>query len=242
MPREARRRTSSRLQGDRRARPATAIYDAVDFTPQRVPEGTDHAVVLQLHGPPSGHVDRRRRQRHLRRPPARPLPQRSGDRGGRTAAAGKGAARHPDRHRQDRGRRARPRTRPRSRSPDTRIDPRSGAGAARDQRHVERPLFGDGDGDRLRLQPLERACRHPLAARSDRGPARHLHLPARRRDRRLVVGDGRAEAAPRRTRARRCSPTTRRASSRRSATLRSRGRMHRRLGRQWRRPPRHALQ
>jgi cyclic beta-1,2-glucan synthetase len=33
---------------------AYGYYDAVDFTPQRVPEGTDLRVVLQLHGPPSG--------------------------------------------------------------------------------------------------------------------------------------------------------------------------------------------
>ena len=32
-------------------------------------------------------------------------------------------------------------------------------------------LFGDGDGDRLRLQPLERPRGHALAGRSDRGPA-----------------------------------------------------------------------
>ena len=38
-------------------------YDAVDFTPQRVPEGDRPRHRLQLHGPPPGHVDRGDRQR-----------------------------------------------------------------------------------------------------------------------------------------------------------------------------------
>ena len=82
----------------RRAR-RYGYYDAVDFTPTRVPEGTRLRRRAQLHGPPPGHVDRRHRQRRLRRAHARPLPLRPGDRGGRTAAAGKGAARHPGRRR-----------------------------------------------------------------------------------------------------------------------------------------------
>ena len=47
------------------------------------------------------------------------------------------------------------------------------------------------------------------------------HLPARRQHRRLVVGHRRAEARGRRDGADRSSPTTRRASSNRSASLRS---------------------
>ena len=39
------------------------FYDAVDFTPQRVPEGTDHAVVYNYMAHHSGHVDRRGRRR-----------------------------------------------------------------------------------------------------------------------------------------------------------------------------------
>ena len=39
------------------------FYDAVDFTPQRVPEGDRPRRRLQLHGAPSGHVDRGDRQR-----------------------------------------------------------------------------------------------------------------------------------------------------------------------------------
>ena len=53
----------------------------------------------------------------LRRPHARPLPQRSGHRGGRAAAAGEGAARHPDRDGAHRGRRARQGRRRRARAP-----------------------------------------------------------------------------------------------------------------------------
>ncbi len=47
---------------------------------------------------------------------------------------------------------------PEDRRARTRASSRSVAGAAFDQRHVERPLLGDGDRDRLRLQPLGRAC------------------------------------------------------------------------------------
>ena len=58
MPREA-------VANLERLRPIGALghygfYDAVDFTPQRVPEGDRPRHRLQLHGAPSGHVDRGR--------------------------------------------------------------------------------------------------------------------------------------------------------------------------------------
>ena len=172
---------------------------------------------LQLHGASSGHVDRRGRQRRLRRPHARPLPQRSGDRGGRTAAAGKGAARHSGRDRPHRSRRTDQAAIVVEQSPDTRLVLEPGGGAALHQPDVERPLFGDGDGDRLRLQPLERPRDHALAGRPDRGPARHLSSSCATS---RPANGGRRQPSRRRPRAnsaRRCFATTRRASSRLSA-------------------------
>ena len=146
----------------------------------------------QLHGPPSGHVGRFRRQRHLRRPHARPLPQRPGHRGGRIAAAGKSAARHPDRDRSHRRRRPRHRGN-HLRQPRQPPHPRSAERLAGHQRDVERPVFGDGDGDRHRLQPARRHLDHALAKRPDRRPHGQLPVRARRRDRRMVVGHARSE-------------------------------------------------
>ena len=95
--------------------------------------------------------------------------------------------------------------------------PQPGAGAASHQCDVERPVFGDGDGDRHRLQPLRRHLRHPLAGRSDRGSDGHLPVPSRHRD---AASGGRRRPSRRASRARPHRPisaTTRQASSRRSA-------------------------
>ena len=54
---------------------------------------------------------------------------------------------------------------------------------------VERPLLGDADGGRLGLQPLGRPRRHALARGPDPRRLGQLHLPARRRERRGLVGD-----------------------------------------------------
>ena len=195
---------------------------------------------LQLHGAPPGHVDRGGGQCRVRGPHARPLPQRPGDRIRGTAAAGEGAARHSGRDGAHRGRRAR-RDRHGRAEPGHAADPQPGAGAALDQPDVERPLFGDGDGDRLRLQPLERHGGDALAGRPDRGPAGQLHLPARHRDGRMVVGNGRA--APGAGRALPDAFFRRQGElhqDRRHAALRGRG--DRGVGRQWRGTARHAVQ
>jgi hypothetical protein len=72
---------------------------------------------------------------------------------GRIAAAGKSAARHSDRDRQtEADERSKGETE--VESPDTRIVLDPLRGAAFDQRHVQRPLLGDGHRERLGLQPL----------------------------------------------------------------------------------------
>ena len=54
---------------------------------------------------------------------------------------------------------------------------------------VERPLLRDADRRGLGLQPLGRACRDALARGHDARRLGQLRLPARRRERRGVVGD-----------------------------------------------------
>ena len=140
---------------DRRARPATAIYDAVDFTPQRVPEGTDHAVVYNYMAHHQGMsivavanviFEGRMRDRFHSDPvieAAELLLQEKAPRDIPIATV----APKPTNARNGRNR---------AESPTRGIVLDPAAGAAVDQRDVERPLFGDGDGDRLRLQPLGR--------------------------------------------------------------------------------------
>ena len=76
------------------------FHDAVDFTPSRVPEGNNRAVVYNYMAHHQGMSIVAIANAVLRGPHARPLPQRSGDRIGRAAAAGKGAARHAGLRRQ----------------------------------------------------------------------------------------------------------------------------------------------
>ena len=204
------------------------FYDAVDFTPERVPEGTDHAVVYNYMAHHQGmsvvaianviFEGRMRDRFHSDQviEAAELLLQEKAPRDilistVRTEAAERGAVDVAGASRYA-------------------ADPQPGAGPQGHQRDVERPVFGDGDGDRHRLQPLRRHLRHPLARRSDRGSDGHLPVPARYRERRLVVGDGQPKSARGRNGAD--------AFQRRQGKLRQdrrrdplRGRMHRRIRR-----------
>ena len=132
------------------------------------------------------------RQRAARPGDGRPLPRRSDRRGDRTAAAGAHAAqraRGPATRRggQERGRRSRSRA----------ADPAPVQLAAR--RHpahapaVERAIRGDGDGGRIRLQPMARYGRHPLARGRHLRPLGQLSLRPRHVHRRRAVGRPPAE-------------------------------------------------
>ena len=178
-------------------------HDAVDFTPQRVPEGTDHAVVYNYMAHHQGMsivavanaiFEGRMRDRFHSDPvieAAELLLQEKAPRDIPVATVRTEAD-------------ERVKGVVVEQSPDTRLVLNPASRAALDQPDVQRPLFGDGDGDRLRLQPLGRDRGDALAGRSDRGPARHLHLPARHLDQRVVVGDGGAEEGARTSSARRC--------------------------------------
>ncbi len=134
------------------------FYDAVDFTPQRVPEGTDHAVVYNYMAHHQGMsivavanaiFEGRMRDRFHSDPVIEAAELLLQEKAPRDI---------PIADRAHRGRRTRQGRSGRA-EPGHAAHPRSGGGAALDQRDVERPLFGDGDGDRLRLQPLGRASR-----------------------------------------------------------------------------------
>ncbi len=217
------------------------FYDAVDFTPQRVPEGTDHAVVYNYMAHHQGMsvvaianviFEGRMRDRFHSDPvieAAELLLQEKAPRDilistVRTEAAERGTVEVAADH------------------PDTRLDPQSGAGAEGHQRHVERPVFGDGDGDRRRLQPLRRHLRSRAGrpTRPRTGWARFLFLrDAESGD--MVVGNGRAEER----RGRDCPD----AFQRRQGELRQDrrrdpigGRVHRRIGRKRRGAAHHHLE
>ena len=210
-------------------------YDAVDFTPQRVPEGDRRAIVQNYMAHHQGMsivaianavFEGRMRDRFHSDPVIE---------FGGIAAPGKGAARCSGRHRQAGGGRTQQGRNLRSQPRHAR-NPQPPQGTARDQCHVQRPLFGDGDRDRFRVQPLERSGRDPVAARSNRGSSRHLRLSVGRGVRRLVVRHGGAEA-----RARRDVPNPvlrRQGDVHKDGGLPAFGsRMHRGIGGQRRRPP-----
>ena len=69
------------------------FYEALDYTPARVPEGEERRHRARLHGASSGHDDRRHRRRPVQRRDAAALPCRADRQGERTAAAGAHAAR-----------------------------------------------------------------------------------------------------------------------------------------------------
>ena len=78
-------------------RPAGAarygFYEALDYTAPRLPEGAARGRRARLHGAPPGDDDRRARQRPARRRDARALPRRADGPGDRAAAPGADAAR-----------------------------------------------------------------------------------------------------------------------------------------------------
>ena len=102
--RAARRRATSReprAAARARAWPGRyGFYEAIDYTPDRLPPRHSGGVVLRdLHGAPPGHEPGGARQRAARRPDAAPLPRRPARPGRRAAAAGAdpapGAAEEP---------------------------------------------------------------------------------------------------------------------------------------------------
>ena len=178
----------------RRPAPAGRTASARRSTTRRggCPKGASVAVVQQLHGPPPGDGAGGARQRPQRPGDGRALPRRPDRRGDRAAAPGADAARRAGgpaarRGGEERRRRARPRA----------ADPASVHLAPRrdpaDAPAVERPLRGDGDGRRIRLQPLGRPRGDPLARGRDPRLVGQLPLPARHAHRRGVVGRPPAE-------------------------------------------------
>ena len=114
--------------------------------------------------------------------------------------------------------------------------------SAADAPAVERPLRGDAHGRRLGLQPLARPRRHALARGRDPRRLGQLRLPARRRQRRGLVGRLPAERRRARQLRGRRSPRTAPRFVRRDGDARHHAR-GRRLGRGRRRgPPRLARQ
>ena len=69
------------------------LYEALDYTPARLPEGEDGRDRACLHGAPSGHDRGRARQRASSRHDARALPRRTDRPGHRAPAPGTSAAR-----------------------------------------------------------------------------------------------------------------------------------------------------
>ena len=85
------------------ARGRYGFYEALDFTPSRLPEGQARGDRARLHGASPGHDDRGHRQRAARRRHARALPRRADHAGDRAAAAGAHAARRRGRPSAGRG-------------------------------------------------------------------------------------------------------------------------------------------
>ena len=201
------------------ARGRYGFYEALDYTPSRLPEDAQRRDRARLHGAPSGHDDRRdrrcvaRRRRCATRFHAEPMVQATElllqERTPRDVAVVRpwaaeanvdadGAA---SRHRQAAG-------------DSTTAHDRG----ARDPPAVERPLRGDADRRRLRLQPLAGSRRDALARGCHLRRLGLLHLPARRRQRRGLVG--RLPAQRRRAGQLRCRRSTRTAPSSPAATAR----------------------
>ncbi len=157
---------------------------------------------------------------------------------GGAAAAGEGAARHSGGRpvRTEADERVKADAWP-SKSPDTRLVLNPPQALRCHQSDVERPLLRDGDGDRLGLQPLATTVAVTRwQRRSDRGPAGHLPVPDRHRDR---ANGGRRRAEPKTAPGRDLQTLFRDDKAtfvKAVGTLRSRGRVHRRRRKAMARP------
>ena len=160
------------------------FYEALDYTPSRLPGRHATRGRALVHGPPPGDGDRRHRQRPPRRRHARALPRRAHacgrselllqERTPRDVAGGPapgGRGRGPGRTSGSSVPPARPALHVAAR--------RDAADAA----PVQRPLRGDDHRRGLGLQPLARPRGHALARGRDLRRHGLVHLPARRRER-----------------------------------------------------------
>ncbi len=203
----------------RRARPLRLLRGARLHAGPRA-GGQERRDRARLHGAPSGHDDRRHRQCAARRRDADTLPCRADRPGDGTAAAGAHAARRRGGPPLGRGGEV-------GRARSWTIEPPGGRRLAtahtHDARHapaLERALRGDADGRRLGLQPLAGSGGDPLARGRHLRRLGLLRLPARRQQRRGVVGRLPAERRGARRLSR--SPSTRIAPSSCAATEPSR--------------------
>ncbi len=199
------------------------FYEALDYTPARLPEGEPVAIVRAYMAHHQGMTLVALANALLDGVMRAPLPRRAARPGDRAAAPGAHAARRRRGASARRGGEGRSR---RARRSCRRCCAASDSPHDRDAAHasaLERPLRRDGDGRRLRLQPLARPRRHALArGRRPATPgARYLFLRDVRQRRGLVGGlPADAASSPTATRSRSRGPG--RDSS--AATARSRRR------------------
>jgi hypothetical protein len=177
---------------DAGARDRYGFREALDYTPRRLPEGAVGRGREELHGPSPGDGTRGPGQRPQQSRDGGALPCGPDRRGDGAAAPGADAARRargPAACRRGEERRRGARSRPAGPSPfhlAARLD-------AAYARAVERAVCGHGHGRGIRLQPLARHGRDPLARGRDPRLVGQLSLPARHGDRRGVVGGSPAE-------------------------------------------------
>ena len=170
------------------ARGRYGFYEAVDFTPSRVPEGETSRCVRAYMAHHQGMTHRRDRQCAARR------------RACANASTPTSIVQATELLLQERTPRDVSVAHPRAEEVGHRRAHRRPAGAggapaqqparlgAADPPAFERPLLRDGHRRGLRLQPLERPRRHALARRRDARRLRQLRPAARRGDRPRVVG------------------------------------------------------
>ena len=173
------------------ARGRYGFYEALDYTPTRVPEGKTVAIVRAFMAHHQGMtivaiadalLDGAMRARFHAEPIVQATELLLQERAPRDVAVARPWAAE-EVGRQDLGRRAARR-------------PAAHHSAQRDARHapaLERPLCGDAHGRRLGLQPLARSGRDPLARGRHLRRMGLLRLFARRRQRRRMVGGISAE-------------------------------------------------
>ena len=163
------------------------FYEALDFTPSRLPDGQARAVVRAYMAHHQGMTIVALANALLDGVMRTPLPRRADDPGDRAPVAGTHAARRrrrPSAHRGGWCQRHGGGPRACRRAPPA----QPACGQPVRASAVQRPLFGDADGRRLGLQPLGRARRHALARGHDARRLGQLCPAARCRQRRGVVG------------------------------------------------------